>query len=190
MQTDDLVIKIIMPFVSAFLGGVIVALVNYYLNKHAIKAGVEKTKAETDKIRAETLLLERNIKREIEGVETKQAEQGKFVDMFKFFIVSYLGKYELNHLEGLEKGKDYPFDKVSWTFEQELVRLRSLGLINHFSGKGIVAMKKEGKGELNRHFHITDLGREYLKWRGNVVSEDETSEGADAVSTVAPSHLG
>jgi hypothetical protein len=152
-------------------------------------AGVERTKAETDRLRAETVLLERNIKREIEGVETKQAEQGKFVDMFKFFIVSYLGQYELNHLEGLERGNDYPFDNIRWTFEQELVRLRSLGLINHFPGKGIVAMKKEGKGELNRHFYITDLGREYLNWRRKVVSEAETAGGVGAVPAVPSSHL-
>jgi hypothetical protein len=88
MQSGDLVIKVIVPLVAALFGGVIVALVNSYLNKNAMMAGVEKTKAETDKLRAETLLLERNIKREIEGVETKQAEQGKFIDMFKFFIVS------------------------------------------------------------------------------------------------------
>jgi hypothetical protein len=81
----------------------------------------------------------------------------------------------LKHLEGLEKGRPYPFDSVSWTFEEELVRLRSFGLIEHIEGKGIVAMKDERQGDLNDHFRITDLGKNYLKLRREVVSELKTS---------------
>ena len=81
MQSGDLVIKVIVPIAPALFGGVIVALVNYYLNnKNTIMAGVERTKAETDKLRAATRMLERNIKHEIVGVETKQAELAKFIE--------------------------------------------------------------------------------------------------------------
>jgi hypothetical protein len=59
-------------------------------------------------------------------------------------------------------------------FVQELVHLRSSGLINHFEGKGIVAMQREGRGDLHDHFYITDLGREYLKLRRQIESEAET----------------
>ena len=58
MQGDDVVIKVIVPLVAALFGGVIVALVNYYLNKIVMLASVERTKAETDRLHAETLLLE------------------------------------------------------------------------------------------------------------------------------------
>ena len=61
------------------------------------------------------------------------------------------------------------------TFEAELVRLRSFGLIDHIKGKGIVAMKQEGQGDLNDHFRITDLGKEYLKLRREVMSEVKES---------------
>ena len=78
------------------------------------------------------------------------------------------------HLEGLKKGAKgtpYHFDCVRPMFEQELVRLRSLGLIDHICDKGIVAMKKEGKGYLNNHFRITELGKEYLKLRREVINK-------------------
>ena len=78
------------------------------------------------------------------------------------------------HLEGLEKGEKgtpYPFDCVRPTFEQELVHLRSLGLIDHLHNKGIMAMKREGEGDLNDHFRITGLGKDYLKLRREVGRE-------------------
>ena len=51
----------------------------------------------------------------------------------------------------------------------------SFGLIDHFEGKGIVAMKREGQGDLNDHFRITDLGNDYLKLRREVLSEVKAS---------------
>jgi hypothetical protein len=80
------------------------------------------------------------------------------------------------HLEGLERGRPHPFNSVPWTFEEELVRLRSFGLIDHIEGKGIVAMKQESQGDLNDHFRITDLGKSYLALRREMVSELQVSE--------------
>lgn len=181
MDSGDLLVKLVVPLVSALFGGVIVALINYYLNKKATEASIKKTeeetkriKEETKKIRVETTLLEGKVDREIERVEVKQTEQGQDIKLLRFFIANFIGKFELMHLEGLEKGRPYPFDCVRPTFEQELVRLRSSGLIEHFDGKGIIEMKREGKGDLNDHFRITDLGREYLKLRRQIESEAET----------------
>ena len=64
---------------------------------------------------------------------------------------------------------------MPWTFEEELVRLRSFGLIDHIEGKGIVAMKQERKGDLHDHFRITDLGKSYLDLRREMVSELQVS---------------
>jgi hypothetical protein len=161
---------------SALFGGVIVALVNYYVNKRAVEAGIRRTEAETKKLDVERKLLEAKLDREIEKVEVKQTEQGQDIKLLRFFIANFIGKYELMHLQGLEKGRPYPFDNVRREFEQELVHLRSSGLINHFEGKGIVAMQREGKGDLHDHFYITDLGREYLKLRRQVESEAETGQ--------------
>lgn len=113
--------------------------------------------------------------RKIERVEVRQSKQEQDIRLLRFFIANFIGKYELMHLEGLEKGRPYPFDDVPWMFEEELVRLRSFGLIEHFPGKGIVAMKHEDQGDLNDHFRITDLGRDYLKLRREVVNEVEAS---------------
>jgi Predicted nucleotide-binding protein containing TIR-like domain len=106
--------------------------------------------------------------REISDIRSRQEEQAQEIKLLRFFIANFVGQYELKHLEGLERGRPYPFDNVSWTFEEELVRLRSFGLIDHIEGKGIVAMKHESKGDLNDHFRITDLGKDYLKLRREI----------------------
>ena len=159
MDSGDLAVKLVVPLVSALFGGVIVALINYYLNKKAVEAGIKRTEAETVKLRVETKFLQGKFDQEIERVEVKQTKQGEDIKLLRFFIANFIGKFELMHLEGLEKGRPYPFDRVRPEFEQELVRLRSFGLIEHFDGKGIVAMQREGKGDLNDHFRITDSGR-------------------------------
>jgi hypothetical protein len=174
MDSGDLLVKLVVPLVSVLFGGVMVALINYYLNKKAVEAGIEKTKAETEKIRVETEKLVGKVDQGIQRVEVKQTEQGQDIKLLRFFIANFIGKYELIHLQGLEKGRPYPFDNVRPEFVQELVHLRSSGLINHFEGKGIVAMQREGKGDLHDHFYITDLGREYLKLRRQIESEAET----------------
>ena len=113
--------------------------------------------------------------REISHIRSRQEEQAQEIKLLRFFIANFIGTYELKHLEGLERGRPYPFDSVPWTFEEELVRLRSFGLINHIEGKGIVAMQREGHGDLNDHFRITDLGKDYLKLRREMVGEGKAS---------------
>jgi hypothetical protein len=117
----------------------------------------------------------------IRGIQSRQEEQAQQIKLLRFFIANFIGTYELQHLEGLERGRPYPFDRVLWTFEQELVRLRSFGLIDHIEGKGIVAMKNAGQGDLNDHFRITELGREYLQLRREMVNEGKArAESANA----------
>jgi hypothetical protein len=76
----------------------------------------------------------------ISDIESRQNQQALEIKILRFFILNFINQYELDHLKGLEKGRPYPFDSVSWTFETELVDLRSRGLINHFPDKGIVAI--------------------------------------------------
>jgi predicted nucleotide-binding protein len=109
--------------------------------------------------------------RAITDLRSRQEEQAQDIKLLRFFIANFIGKYELMHLEGLETGKPYSFDNVRPTFEDELVRLRSLGLIDHIEGRGIVAMKQQGQGDLNDHFRITTLGMDYLKLRRETLSE-------------------
>src|SRR5262249_9296595 len=102
-------------------------------------------------------------------------------DELNFVILNFINKFELMHLEGLERDGPYRFDRVPWTFEQELVHLRSLGFIEHLKDRGIVEMKREGAGDLKSHFKITDAGREYLQLRRKVAGEAKASEpSADA----------
>jgi hypothetical protein len=164
--------------ISAMFGAVLATLVNFYLHKKEAEAATEKTKAETEKLRAETRLIERNLRVELERVEVKQTEQGQETRMLRFSIANFLNRFELMHLEGLQKDGPYNFDGVPWTFEQELVHLRSLGFIQHFEGKGIVAMKQEGRGDLKQHFFITNYGEEYLKFRQEMVGEAKAGEAS------------
>jgi hypothetical protein len=113
----------------------------------------------------------------ISDIESRQNQQAQEIKLLRFFIANFIGQFALNHLKGLEMRRPYPFDSVPWTFEAELVDLRSRGLINHFPNKGIVAMKKEGRGELNDHFYITDLGRQYLRLRQEVAETEGNERG-------------
>jgi hypothetical protein len=36
------------------------------------------------------------------------------VKLLRFFIANFIGKFELKHLEGLERGRPYPFDSNQW----------------------------------------------------------------------------
>ncbi len=113
---------------------------------------------------------------EISGIKSRQDAQAQEIKFLRFFIANFIGKFELGHLEALDRGNPYVFDSVPWTFEQELVRLRSFGLIDHVEGKGIVAMQRESRGNLNDHFRITELGKNYLKLRREMDNEAELTK--------------
>lgn len=113
---------------------------------------------------------------EINGIKSRQDAQAQEIKFLRFFIANFIGKYELKHLEGLDSGHPYIFDSVPWTFEQELVRLRSFALIDHIEGRGIIAMQREGHGDLNQHFRITELGKTYLKLRLEMENELKLTE--------------
>jgi hypothetical protein len=157
-----MLMQIISTLISALFGGVVVALVNHYLIRERTRAEIEKTRAEIDYLRAQTRSL-----------EAKQTEQGQ--EIRKLLIANLINRFELMHLEALEKDNHHEFHEVPWTFEQELVHLRSLGFIEHYKDMGIVAMKRDinerGKGDLTKHFRITDSGKSYLKLRREVLGE-------------------
>jgi len=113
--------------------------------------------------------------KEISTIKSRQDAQEQEIKFLRFFIDNFVDKYQLKHLEGLERGRPYPFDRVPWTFEQELVRLHSFGLIDHVEGSGIGPMKRKGRGDLSDYFRITELGRSYLKLRREMQTELELS---------------
>ncbi len=115
---------------------------------------------------------------QLSDVQSVQKEQGDEIKFLRFFIANFIGPYELMHLEGLERGGEYLFHDTQASFVNELVHLRSSGLIFNYDGKGIRAMKEAGRGNLHDYFYITETGKEYLKLRRKSISESESTEAA------------
>ncbi len=178
--------RISLPTLFSILGAIYLVIVPTGLLRPESKYGLTEATIFLGILIINSSVIERLIKlslskegfsvelnQKIEMVEVRQSKQEQDIKLLRFFIANFIGKYELMHLEGLERGRPYPFDNVSWTFEAELVNLRSRALIDHFQGKGIVEMKKVGQGDLNDHFYITDLGKDYLKLRREMSNEQK-----------------
>ena len=107
MLTDAVV-----PLLSALFGGVVVALMNYVLNKRRTDAEIDKIKAETEKIRKETA----NMELSVEGVKSGQEQQENTIKEIQRFLVRHLlSEHERGHLARLATGQHWPFQKDDTT---------------------------------------------------------------------------
>lgn len=106
---------------------------------------------------------------EFRALAAQQTKQQTDIDTLQFLVSHFVSDHELNHLRRLES--DEPFmikkDDSSSFFENEMRRLRALGLVAGYPGKGIRSLFKSD-GNVKQHFHITENGREYLKLRRQV----------------------
>jgi hypothetical protein len=101
-------------------------------------------------------------------VEREQAKQREDLDLvLRFLLENFVSSYELVHLEKLANGTPFPFSK-SDTFEAELRRLLSLGLIQRKPGKGIRSLF-QAADDVQSHLEITARGREYLDYLRNLI---------------------
>jgi len=96
--------------------------------------------------------------------KNEQERQKLEIDTLRFLISNFVTSDELTHLEKLSKDEPFMYIKNP-SFEIELRRLRSLGLIRNFENKGIRSMVQQGN--LKDYFTITESGKEYLKLRGH-----------------------
>lgn len=85
-------------------------------------------------------------------------------------------QYEFDKLVGLD-ADDIFLCYYSDDLYTELKRLRAMGLVRHREGVGLAAMRRDYKDrnekfDLKRFFYITDQGREYLKLRHQLTSDD------------------
>jgi hypothetical protein len=103
------------------------------------------------------------------ALAVQQSKQQSDIDTLKFLVGHFVTDDELNHLRRLESGDPFIIkkDASSSFFESEMRRLRALGLIAGYPGKGIRSLF-QSDGNVKQHFYITENGREYLKLRQQV----------------------
>lgn len=106
---------------------------------------------------------------EFRELAEQQSQQQNEIETLQFLVSHFVSDYELGHLRRL--ASDEPFiikkDGSSSFFESEMRRLRALGLIAGYPGKGIRSLF-QGDGNVKQHFYITENGREYLQLRQQV----------------------
>jgi hypothetical protein len=118
-------------------------------------------KSNTDNIEAITNIVQRLTLLEQQMAENKSEKE--------LIINSLLSEYELKHLYSLEKNESFSFTKQR-SFEQELRHLRAFGFIENLPGKTISGMPETG--ELRDYVKITQRGRDYLKKREHVDTDN------------------
>jgi hypothetical protein len=98
---------------------------------------------------------------QIRAVQDEQVRQGSDLQtILRFLLENFVSDFELIHLKKLASGEPFLFRK-SDTFEKELRRLLSLGLITRRSNKGIRSLFS-GADDVRNHLEITDRGKWYL----------------------------
>lgn len=98
---------------------------------------------------------------QIRAVQEEQVRQAADLQtILRFLLQNFVSDYELIHLKKLASGEPFPFNK-SDTFEKELRRLLSLGLIARRPNKGIRSLFSAGD-DVRNHLAITDRGKWYL----------------------------
>lgn len=122
---------------------------------------------------------------EVEFQEIKKRQdqqQAQLNQILQFLVRGFVSGFELDHLRKLESDTvPFPFTQT-WTaenFKQELVRLRTFGLIASKEGKFLHDMFKQQEANVKDYFFITDRGKkylDYLRWLDKL-------EGLEALDT-------
>jgi predicted nucleotide-binding protein len=104
-----------------------------------------------------------HVSTQVRAVQNEQARQRADIDgILRFLLQSFATEYELTHLRNLESSEPFFFDR-SDSFEAELRRLLSLGLIERQPERGIGSLFAEG-GDVHKHLKITERGTAYLAY--------------------------
>lgn len=100
---------------------------------------------------------------QVRALKREQDRQRGEIDALTFLVRNFVTEFELVHLKKLAAGDPFPFSP-SGTFETEIRRLISMGLIRRRPGRGIRSMLAASDDARN-HVEITDEGRNYLDLR-------------------------
>ncbi len=110
---------------------------------------------------------------QFDQVKEEQQKQRDDIERLKFLIEGFVSDDELKHLKRLNSNEPFlvTVDRTTRYFENELRRMRSLGLVANPPGKGIRSLLvNDGQArDVKEHFYITDKGKEYLRFRNATV---------------------
>lgn len=149
-MNEQTLVTVVVPLVSALLGGVVVALTNSLLRKRLTDAEVGKIQAETAKIRAEA-----------EHLQREQKTQQGYIGQLNFVVSHLLTRNEARFLRELMDGSNVAF-KDEYREKDHLRRLRDLGFIDHKDKLQKIADLKAGD-HLSDYLRATSAGRTYLQ---------------------------
>lgn len=106
-------------------------------------------------------------------LKAEQVRQKAEIESLRFLISYFVTEFELTHLEKLESGEPFPYQK-SESFITELRRLRSLAMITNYPNKDIRSMPQQG--DLRDYFRVTERGTTYLQLRKHWEGDKETNK--------------
>jgi hypothetical protein len=104
---------------------------------------------------------------EFRAIQERQDKQQNDIESLKFLISYFLTPDELTQLNKLKDGKTFDFVKRT-PFQNQLRRLRDLGLIENMPDKIVSITDLPEFGDLSTMFRITDRGRQYLALREKI----------------------
>ena len=151
--------SVVIPLISALFGGVVVALLNFILNRPLTKVSMAKIVADTEtakvsvaKIVAET----EQIRTQTEIISSKVSDaQEKINTIVKYSLAFYL----FDHLSNLYYDNEYIYHKNEW-FERDLRFLRDHGYLENI---GISALQ-DGENLIGKA-RLTPLGKLLVELR-------------------------
>ena len=104
---------------------------------------------------------ETKVNTQIRAVQDEQVRQrGDLQTILRFLLENFVSEHELTHLRKLASGEPFPFTRAG-SFEDELRRLLSLGLLARKPGRGIRSLFNVGD-DVRNHLEVTDRGKSYL----------------------------
>lgn len=114
-----------------------------------------------------------------ERQENELSKQQAEIRSLQIALQGVVTRYEFDKLVGLSKEEPF-LCQYSNDLENELKRLRALGLVQNHDGVGISAIRRDYNDnnqqfDLRRFFFITEEGREYLKLRSQLTVEGSAS---------------
>jgi Predicted nucleotide-binding protein containing TIR-like domain len=114
---------------------------------------------------------ETKVSTQIRAVQDEQVRQRSDLQtILRFLLQNFVSEHELIHLRKLQSPEPFHFKK-SDTFEAELKRLLSLGLITRRPGRGFRSLFSAGD-DVHNHLEITTRGTSYLVHLNDVEKSD------------------
>ncbi|MEY3866461.1 MAG: hypothetical protein RLZZ338_352 [Cyanobacteriota bacterium] len=161
LQINEILLFLIILLLNA---GLFEKLTQIRIDKDGIELQMKEIEAEQKKqkasIDANQQILQTRVSTHLELINQKSQEENKI------FLANMLEDSTWNLLTQLSLGEYLPYKKT-YTFEVDLRKLRTLGLITNKPGMRISDIPNEG--DLRDYLEMTSQGKQYLEVRKNIL---------------------